>query len=308
MNSFLQALAPKVRGKKVGLPDTQDDRLPVVIHQLESQWGVKCYVPSEEELRSQAGAVEDCLQEMKAKRGKVPSKIPEALLMDSFYHCGALLNLGSLDAVVGGLSVPTAHVIRSALATVGLAPQVKLVSSVFLMVLKETLEGGQNLVLFTDGAVNPAPSSAELVDIAFLGATAFSRWTGILPRVGFLSFSTKGSADHPAVSQTREAAKLFASVHPEILSDGEMQFDAAVSPSVAARKALGSATAGQVNVAVFPDLNAANIGYKIAERIGGAEALGPVLLGTALPISDLSRGATPESVISSVILTLGLGS
>jgi phosphate acetyltransferase len=303
---FLTDMAQRAKGMTVALPDVADARIHEVSRILQAEFGIKSYLPTEKNLLDKKEIVESVIQDLKKARSKPPMASAPQLLVDPFFHCGALLKLGNVDAVVGGLSVPTAHVIRSALATVGLTEGTKIISSVFLMLLSQPTEANVQTMIFTDGAVNPSPSPTELVDIAALAAEAFKKWTKESPKVGFLSFSTRGSAAHPNVEQTKMATQMFKDRFPNVLCDGELQFDAAVSSSVARRKAPDSLCAGQINVAVFPDLNAANIGYKIAERLGGAEALGPVLLGTFLPFSDLSRGASVESAVISSLLTLTL--
>jgi phosphate acetyltransferase len=294
-----------VRSKRVGLPDVGDNRLSNIVSLLEKEFGIECYVPTSHQLLKHKSDVVARIDAIRASKGRSPQGETKDAV-DPFFHCGTLLSKGDLDAVVGGLEVPTAHVIRSALNTVGLQKGVSLISSAFLM-LPQTNSTHSSPLIFTDGAVNPAPTSDQLVDIAFLGAQAWGVWMATAPKVGFLSFSTKGSAKHPKLDPIIEAAHIFASKHPHILSDGELQFDAAIVPNIAARKAPASPVAGAVNVCVFPDLNSANIAYKVAERLGGAMALGPILLGTAQPMSDLSRGATVESVVNSVLLTLALG-
>jgi phosphate acetyltransferase len=205
----------------------------------------------------------------------------------------ALVALGEADGCVAGAVCPTGDVVRAALWAIGTAPGVSLVSSSFYMVLS----GGDTVLTFTDCAVVPEPTPGQLAEIALAAARDRSRLVGDSPRVAFLSYSSKGSAEGPHVARVQEAAAHFQQLAPNILSDGELQADAALSPEVGERKAPGSPVAGRANVLVFPDLDAGNIGYKLVQRVGGATAIGPILQGLARPMADLSRGATPDDIV-----------
>jgi phosphate acetyltransferase len=203
----------------------------------------------------------------------------------------ALVALGEADGCVAGAVYPSGDVVRAALWAIGTAPGVTLVSSAFYMIMAD-----DSVLTFTDCAVVPEPTPGQLAEIALAAARDRSRLVGDSPRVAFLSYSTKGSADGPQVARVQEAAAHFQQLAPNVASDGELQADAALSREVGERKAPGSGVAGRANVLVFPDLDAGNIGYKLVQRLGGAVAIGPILQGLARPMADLSRGATPDDI------------
>jgi len=217
---------------------------------------------------------------------------------DPLYFGPLMVRRGDADGSVAGAANASGDVIRAAIHAIGVAEGSALVSSFFLMLLPDG-----RAVTFADCGVMPEPDPRQLASIGVDAARSHRMLTGEDPRVAFLSFSTKGSAEHPRVDKVREAVALAQQRAPDLPIDGEFQFDAAFDRDVGERKAPGSPVAGKANVFVFPDLDAGNIGYKIAQWVGGAQALGPILQGLAKPVNDLSRGATAEDIADVGVIT-----
>lgn len=211
---------------------------------------------------------------------------------------------GDADGQVAGAMNTTGNVLRAAFQVIKTQPGIEVVSGAFLMLLPEGLPyGTDGILIFADCAVVPDPTAAELAQIAVSAGQTARDIAGIEPRVAILSFSTKGSAKHERVDKVIEATEIAHRMAPDLILDGELQADAAIVPGVCATKAPNSPLSGRANVLVFPSLEVGNIAYKLCQRLGGVEAVGPVLQGLAAPVNDLSRGCFPEDIYKTIIMT-----
>ncbi len=225
------------------------------------------------------------------------------LLNDPLYFGVMMIKAGDVDGEVAGAINATGDVLRPAFQYVKTLPGVSVVSGLFFMIFKDKNIGDNGMLVFADCAVMPDPDAYQLAEIALTTAASAKAIANIEPRVAMLSFSTKGSAQHELVDKVAQATKIAAEKNPELLIDGEMQLDAALVPEVGLLKSPGSKVAGRANVLVFPGLESGNIGYKLVQRLAGAEAIGPVLQGMAAPINDLSRGCSVSDIVNMVAIT-----
>jgi phosphate acetyltransferase len=327
--NFLETMKEKARkeGKRLVLPEGTEERTvaaaaiiaaqhiakevillgdeaeiqKVAAKQGVSLAGVKTINPLTSDLREEFVAE---YFELRKKKGVTEAQARED--MKNFMRFGAMMvRKDKADAMVSGALSPTADVIRAGLTIIGTAPGIKTATSTFVMDTHNPKWGKDGLLLFSDCSVIPEPTSEQLADISILSARFFTQLIGGVPVVAVLSFSTKGSGG--ATDDIARVQKAVAIAHerdPSLLLDGELQVDAALVPEVTAKKAPGSPINGKVNILVFPNLNAGNIGYKLVQRFAGADAYGPFLVGFAKPISDLSRGCSVDDIVATSAVTL----
>lgn len=241
--------------------------------------------------------------ELRKKKGISMEEARKTTANPLYLGC-LMIKSGDADGQVAGALNTTGNVLRAAFQVIKTQPGIQVVSGAFLMLLPEGVPyGTDGILVFADCAVVPDPTAPELAQIAVSAAQTARNIAGIEPHVAILSFSTKGSASHERVDKVIEATKIAREMAPELDLDGELQADAALVPSVGASKAPGSNVAGHANVIVFPSLEVGNIAYKLVQRLGGVEAVGPVLQGLAAPVNDLSRGCSPDDIYKTIIIT-----
>ncbi len=324
---IISSFREKARGKNltVALPEGRDDRIIQAARRLKDQDIARPIVlgtPAQiEEATEKAGVNLDGIEIINPKksdkldayaeqysrhRKDISPAVARRIVVKPVFFVGMMVACGDADTAVGGVDTTTSILIQAGVLTVGLIPGIKTPSSYFLMVIPNFIGEKDKPFIFADCAVNVDPSAEQLADIALASAVSAKRILDQEPRVALLSFSTMGSASGPSVEKVREALKIARARRPDLAIDGEFQADSAIVPRVAAKKVKNkSAVAGKANVIIFPDLNSGNIAYKLTQYMADARAIGPFLQGFAKPITDLSRGATVDDIVATVILTLG---
>jgi phosphate acetyltransferase len=245
----------------------------------------------------------DILVEVRKSKGMTPEQAKELLTKDYLYFGVTMVKAGDADGMVSGAIHSTADTLRPSLQILKTAPNTKLVSSFFVIVVPNCEFGADGTFIFSDSGLVQNPNPEELAAIAGSSAKSFEALVGKEAVVAMLSHSTKGSASHPDVDKVVEATRIAKELYPNYKIDGEFQLDAAIVPSVGSSKAPGNDIAGKANVLIFPDLDAGNIGYKLAQRLAKAEAYGPITQGIAKPVNDLSRGCSADDIVGVIAIT-----
>ncbi len=325
--SFILEVREKAKklNNRIVLPEAKDERVLKATEEIvKDGLAVPVLVGNVEELKKQAqelgvslegaeiidpikfsklGEYVAKLVELRSKKGMTEEQAKEILTSDVNFFGAMMVKFGDAVGMVSGSDSPTANVLKAALQVVGTKPGMKTVSSVFLMELKDKVEEYGQIILFGDCAVIPEPTSEQLADIASSAADTARKVVGIEPKVALMTFSTKGSAKHDSVDVVIEAGKILEDRKVDFDFESEIQADAAIVKAVGEKKAPGSKVAGNANILIFPNLAAGNIGYKLVQRLSGAEAHGPLLQGMAAPINDLSRGCSVSDISNLVAIT-----
>lgn len=324
--SFVETMKEKARQniKTILLPESEDVRVIQAAADVEEEGFAKAVLIGNEEnvkqialdnnidvskvtiinpLKSEKfGEYSNKFYELRKAKGMTPEKAKE-IMKEPIYFGTMMVKVGDADGIVSGACHPTAHTLRPALQILKTAPGTKLASAFFLMVTKCPEYGEDGVFIFADSGMNEYPDADGLSEIAISSAKSFKQLVGKEPRVAMLSYSTYGSASSPLTEKVIEATRILKEKAPNLLCDGELQLDAAIIPEVAERKAPGSPIAGKANVLIFPDLDAGNIGYKLVQRFGRAEAYGPLCQGIAKAVNDLSRGCSSDDIVGVVAIT-----
>ena len=325
--SYIDRIKEKARmdRRTIVLPETNDKRMLIAAaHILSDGIADIILVGNEEKIHDGAGWLEvdltgatiidpnktdkleeyaNLLYETRKSKGMTPEKAREVLLQDYLTFGVVMVKANDADGMVAGACHATADTLRPALQILKTAPGVKLVSAFFIMDVPNCTYGDEGTFIFADCGLNQDPDAEQLAAIADTSAKSFESLVGSKPVIAMLSHSTKGSAKHPMVDKVTEAVRIAHEEYPYLTLDGELQSDAALVPHIAKSKAPGSEVAGKANVLVFPNLDAGNIGYKLVQRLGNAEAYGPMLQGIAKPVNDLSRGCSWSDIVGVVALT-----
>lgn len=325
--AFIDDVKEKAKGslKTIVLPESEDRRtLDAADRILREGFAKLILLGNEEKIRADAAALGDKLEgarivdpktseklesyvetltELRKKKGMSEEEARKLLTESNTYFGMMMVKMGDADGLVSGACHSTADTLRPALQILKTKPGTKLVSAFFVMNVPDCPYGENGSFVFSDCGLNQNPTSEELAAIAEASADSFRFLIGKEPKVAMLSYSTKGSAKHDDVTKVQEAVRIAKEERPELALDGELQLDAALVPAVAALKAPSSEVAGHANTLIFPNLDAGNIGYKLVQRLGKAEAYGPMTQGIARPVNDLSRGCSADDIVGVVAIT-----
>lgn len=325
--AFIDDVKEKARGslKTIVLPESEDRRtLDAADRILREGFAKLILLGNEEKIKADAAALGDKLEgarivdpkkseklesyvekltELRKKKGMSEEEARKLLTESNTYFGMMMVKMGDADGLVSGACHSTADTLRPALQILKTKPGTKLVSAFFVMNVPDCPYGENGSFVFSDCGLNQNPTSEELAAIAEASADSFRFLIGKEPKVAMLSYSTKGSAKHDDVTKVQEAVRIAKEERPELAMDGELQLDAALVPAVAALKAPSSEVAGHANTLIFPNLDAGNIGYKLVQRLGKAEAYGPMTQGIARPVNDLSRGCSADDIVGVVAIT-----
>ena len=302
--SLIDTIRAKAKAKirKIVLPEGDEKRTVAAAAIVKAEGLAEPILLTPDLMKAKVDEYAAALYELRKAKGLTLEGAAK-LVADPMYYGMMMVKMGDADGLVSGAVHSTGDMLRPALQIIKTKPGVKLVSSSFLMECPNKALGENGLLVYADCVVNPCPNAEEIAHIAVSAAETAKVLCGIAePRVAMLSFSTKGSASHELVTKMQEATKIAHGLAPDLLLDGEMQYDAALVPEVGAMKAPGSPVAGRANVLIFPDLQAGNIGYKITQRVGGANCFA-VLQGLAKPCNDLSRGCSVDDIVNTIAMT-----